>query len=222
MKKILLILLASMIFLIFLFSRVLATCVVQGYVKGEDNNFQGSNIKAYCELDDSWKNITRNSGELYYVSWGGPADTCQSYCDNVYINGSNSTLGIWGYPYNETTLQYYFPINSSNTQEWNTGNTHSINLMIYDVDKTKPKTQQKNVSEEQQKKNQDNSMKELNKDIAEKYQSKKLNVNKVKNIMNYDKSLEENINNTSLTGELFWITWLNTAKRFFERFSGIK
>ena len=115
-------------FLFMLIYQANASCIVQGYVKNATGNYLTYNVSAYCQTDNSWRNITGGEGVLYYVSWGGPVDNCQSFCDNVYITGINTTLSFVGYPTNETTLVYYYPMNSSNTGGWSGGSAHNINI----------------------------------------------------------------------------------------------
>ncbi|MCX6742543.1 MAG: hypothetical protein NTX24_05240 [Candidatus Pacearchaeota archaeon] len=125
-KRCLFLICFALILFISTFSQANAACVIQGYAKDGSGTSVSSDIRAYCELDDSWKNITRNAEDMYGVSWGGPADTCQSYCDNVYINGSNSTLGIWGYP------SPGYPMDSSNTPNWGNSGAHNYNITLYE------------------------------------------------------------------------------------------
>ena len=86
----------------------------------------GWNVSAYCQTGNSWRNTSGSAGETYLVSWGGPADNCQSFCDNVYITGLNVTYGT-GYPDDG------YPMNSTTTGGWSSGGAHNSNITLGDV-----------------------------------------------------------------------------------------
>lgn len=128
MKRFLSVLTIVILVGIFSLYSVSASCVIQGNVKNSTGTLIGWDVRAYCLTDNSWRNTTGAAGESYLVSWGGPADNCQAFCDNVYITGTNATLSFTGYPTNETTLVYYYPMNSTTTSGWASGVAHAINI----------------------------------------------------------------------------------------------
>jgi hypothetical protein len=115
----------------FLFANASAECVVQGWAKNWTGSYVGANITGFCETAGETINLYKNPGAGYSFSWGDSGDSCQSYCDNVWINASNASLAITGNPYNETILVFYYPMNSSTTSQWSTINSHLINITLH-------------------------------------------------------------------------------------------
>ena len=192
MKKILITSILATFMLIWIISFSSASCIVQGYVLDKGSNFKPFSVTAYCQNDNSWRNTSGSAGETYLVSWGGPAVTCQSVCGQVYIKAEYKN----SIPEEPWLVGYtsHYPLNSENTPNWSNRVAHNINITLYEKQKSKEKKIiTKLISEEQQKSNQEEAVKEFNSVITKEYKNNKDNINK----------LEIPINNTNWF-ILFW------------------
>lgn len=108
-----------------LFSQVSAFCVISGYTMNSTGDIViSSDYLAYCQNAGNTRHIYNSTGGLF--SWGGPFDTCDSYCGNVYINATNISDGIEG------RCNAGYPLNAGNVPGWNNGTTKAYgNVTMY-------------------------------------------------------------------------------------------
>jgi len=178
MKKISITIILATFILICIISFSNAACIVQGYVKDSSGNFKDYSLSGYCENTGTWRNITGGEGVLYYVSWGGPVDSCQSFCNQIYVKAEYAS----SIPEEPWLIGYtsHYPMNSGNTPNWNGRGAHNYNITLYEQEKIKEKEikNKEPVSEEQQKINQEKAIKNFNSVITKEYKKQDININK--------------------------------------------
>jgi len=121
-KQILLII--PLIAVVFLLTNVEAACRYKGYAKDTYNEFIDAKVSGYCKNTDELIVLNKDAGELWLLSWGGPADTCESYCGEVFILIQNDDLGLLGFPDSQ------LPSNQDNSNNWDNKETNYQNATL--------------------------------------------------------------------------------------------
>ncbi len=91
------------------FTTVEAFCMVSGYGFNSTGGDLGYQAFAYCENAAEYANLTKTAGLLYQFNFGGFGDSCNGYCGNVWLNATNSSIGLLGfadkgYPINQSVI----------------------------------------------------------------------------------------------------------------------
>lgn len=107
------------------FIGVNAACRITGYTMNSSGDVVvSSDYWAYCQNAVSNQHIYNSTGGLF--SWGGPADTCNSYCGQVYVNATNVSDGIDG------RCDQGYPLNAGNVPGWSNTTTKAVgNVTMY-------------------------------------------------------------------------------------------
>jgi len=108
-----------------LLTQVDAACRISGYTLNSTGaTVISSDYWAYCQNAVSHQHIYNTTGGLF--SWGGPSDTCSSYCGNVYINATNVSDAIDG------RCDQGYPLNAGNVPGWSNTTTKAVgNVTMY-------------------------------------------------------------------------------------------
>jgi len=101
----------------------LAACRVGGYTYNANNQPEASFVQGLCENTGELLSFNKPPGHLWLFSYGGPFETCEGRCGNVFINATNKELGVYGFTVNN-------PLNSSNTIGWGLPKTHAYNITM--------------------------------------------------------------------------------------------
>lgn len=102
-----------------------AFCAITGYTRNASIELTNStDYIGYCQDDGSIQHIYNSTGGAF--SWGGPFDTCDAFCGNVYINATNDFMGITG------NNDIGYPLNSGNVPGWGNSTTKRVgNVTMY-------------------------------------------------------------------------------------------